>query len=132
MGVRRRGKAMKLVLGFVAFTAWAGEPAPDINSVTCLKLNREIRGYIRRGVDLPLAELTLFRQTRNRLIEGFEYGLYSRDQLSTAMYELSRDVEKVVKTCRRIGSRPFVDMLPASVQKLLMATRGTSKSPAGR
>lgn len=33
--------------------AQAQAPTPDISSATCLKLNREITRYIRRGVDLP-------------------------------------------------------------------------------
>ena len=115
---------------FVALDTWAEEP--DFSSATCLKLNREVKAYIRRGIDLPLDELTLFRQARNRLIEGFEAGLYSLNQLSTAMYELSRDARTVVRACQRKGSRKFVDMLPESVQELLLTAAGTSKPLVGR
>lgn len=115
---------------FMAFGAWAEEP--DFSSATCLKLNREVKAYLRRGIDLPLDELTLFHQTRNRLIEGFEARLYSLNQLSTAMYELSRDARTVVRACQRKGSRKFVDMLPESVQELLLTAAGTSKPLVGR
>ena len=115
---------------FVALDTWAEEP--DFSSATCLKLSREVKAYIRRGIDLPLDELTLFRQARHRLIEGFEAGLYSLNQLSTAMYELSRDARTVVRACQRKGSRKFVDMLPESVQELLLTAAGTSKSLVGR
>ena len=115
---------------FMAFGAWAEEP--DFSSATCLKLNREVKAYLRRGIDLPLDELTLFHQTRNRLIEGFEARLYSLNQLSTAMYELSRDARTVVRACQRKGSRKFVDMLPESVQELLLTAAGTSESLVGR
>ena len=115
---------------FMAFCAWAEEP--DFSSATCLKLNREVKAYLRSGIDLPLDELTLFHQTRNRLIEGFEARLYSLNQLSTAMYELSRDARTVVRACQRKGSRKFVDMLPESVQELLLTAAGTSKPLVGR
>ena len=56
------------------------------------------------------------------MIEGFEGGRYSRDQLATGLYELSRDIDKVTKTCQRKTSRKFVDMLPESVRTLLMTS----------
>ena len=82
-------------------------------------MNREITRHIRRGVDLPLVELTLFRQTRHRLIEEYEAGQYPLELLATALYELARDTVKVVEACRRKPSRKFVEMLPESVQTLL-------------
>ena len=102
--------------------AQAQAPTPDISSATCLKLNREITRYIRRGVDLPLVELTLFRQTRHRLIEEYEAGQYPLELLATALYELARDTVKVVEACRRKPSRKFIEMLPESVQTLLAPT----------
>ena len=97
-------------------------PVPDITRATCLQFNREVKHYIRRGVDIPLAELTFFKLTRYRMIEGFEGGRYSRDRLATGLYELSRDIDKVTKTCQRKTSRKFVDMLPESVRTLLMTS----------
>ena len=97
-------------------------PVPDITRATCLQFNREVKHYIRRGVDIPLAQLTFFKLTRYRMIEGFEDGRYSRDRLATGLYELSRDIDKVTKTCQRKTSRKFVDMLPESVRTLLMTS----------
>ena len=108
-----------LVVMLMASVAQAQEPALDISSATCLKLNREITWHTGRGVDLPLVELRLFVQTRYRLIEGFEAGQYPLDLLATALYELARDTVKVVGACRRKPSRNFVEMLPESVQTLL-------------
>ena len=108
-----------LVVMLMASVAQAQAPTPDISSATCLKLNREITRHIRRGVDLPLVELTLFRQTRHRLIEEYEAGQYPLEVLATALYELARDTVKVVGACRRKPSRKFVEMLPESVQALL-------------
>lgn len=113
-----RGCLIVMLMASVA-QAQAQAPAPDISSATCLKLNREITRYIRRGIDLPLVELTLFMQTRHRLIEGFEAGQYPLDLLATGLYELARDTVKVVRVCRRKPSRKFVEMLPESVQTLL-------------
>ena len=106
---------------FMALGAQAEEFSSDINRATCLKLNREVKGYIRRGIDQPLAEVSLFRQTRSLLIEGFEAGQYSIDQLAAGLYELAQGAGKVVKTCQRKHSRKFVDMLPEHVKALLMA-----------
>ena len=111
-----------LVVMLMASVAQAQAPTPDISSATCLKLNREITRYIRRGVDLPLVELTLFRQTRHRLIEEYEAGQYPLELLATALYELARDTVKVVEACRRKPSRKFIEMLPESVQTLLAPT----------
>ena len=108
-----------LVVMLMASVAQAQAPTPDISSATCLKLNREITRHIRRGVDLPLVELTLFRQTRHRLIEEYEAGQYPLELLATALYELARDTVKVVGACRRKPSRKFIEMLPESVQTLL-------------
>ena len=108
-----------LVVMLMASVAQAQEPALDISSATCLKLNREITWHTGRGVDLPLVELRLFVQTRYRLIEGFEAGQYPLDLLATALYELARDTVKVVGACRRKPSRNFVEVLPESVQTLL-------------
>ena len=108
-----------LVVMLMASVAQAQAPTPDISSATCLKLNREITRYIRRGVDLPLVELTLFRQARHRLIEEYEAGQYPLELLATALYELARDTVKVVGACRRKPSRKFIEMLPESVQTLL-------------
>ena len=108
-----------LVVMLMASVAQAQAPTPDISSATCLKLNREITRHIRRGVDLPLVELTLFRQTRHRLIEEYEAGQYPLELLATALYELARDTVEVVEACRRKPSRKFVEMLPESVQALL-------------
>lgn len=108
-----------LVVMLMASVAQAQEPALDISTATCLKLNREITRHMGRGVDLPLVELTLFKQTRHRLIEGFEAGQYPLDLLATGLYELARDTVKVVRACRRKPSRRFVEMLPESVQTLL-------------
>jgi hypothetical protein len=112
-----------LVWFFVMFMA-AGARAEafsiDLRSATCLKLNREVKGYLRGAIDQPLAEMTLFRQTRSLLIEGFEAGQYSIDQLATGLYALSQGADKVVETCQRKRSRKFVDMLPERVRALLM------------
>ena len=108
-----------LVVMLMASVAQAQAPTPDISSATCLKLNREITRHIRRGVDLPLVELTLFRQTRHRLIEEYEAGQYPLELLATGLYELAREAVKVVGACRRKPSRKFVEMLPESVQTLL-------------
>ena len=111
-----------LVVMLMASVAQAQAPTPDISSATCLKLNREITRYIRRGVDLPLVELTLFRQTRHRLIEEYEAGQYPLELLATALYDLARDTVKVVEACQRKPSRKFIEMLPESVQTLLAPT----------
>ena len=108
-----------LVVMLMASVAQAQAPTPDISSATCLKLNREITRYIRRGVDLPLVELTLFRQARHRLIEEYEAGQYPLELLATALYDLARDTVKVVEACQRKPSRKFIEMLPESVQALL-------------
>ena len=108
-----------LVVMLMASVAQAQAPTADISGATCLKLNREITRHIRRGVDLPLVELTLFRQTRHRLIEEYEAGQYPLELLATALYELARVTVKVVEACRRKPSRKFVEMLPESVQALL-------------
>ncbi len=111
-----------LVVMLMASVAQAQAPTPDISSATCLKLNREITRYIRRGVDLPLVELTLFRQARHRLIEEYEAGQYPLELLATALYDLARDTVKVVEACQRKPSRKFIEMLPESVQTLLAPT----------
>ena len=108
-----------LVVMLMASVAQAQAPTPDISSATCLKLNREITRHIRRGVDLPLVELTLFRQARHRLIEEYEAGQYPLELLATALYDLARDTVKVVEACQRKPSRKFIEMLPESVQTLL-------------
>ena len=111
-----------LVVMLMASVAQAQAPTPDISSATCLKLNREITRHIRRGVDLPLVELTLFRQARHRLIEEYEAGQYPLELLATALYDLARDTVKVVEACQRKPSRKFIEMLPESVQTLLAPT----------
>ena len=114
-----------LVVMLMAFSVQAEEhAAPDLNDVTCLKVNREVKKNIRRRVDVLLVELTLFKLTRHRLIEGFEARKYPLDQLATGLYELARDTAQVVRNCQRKPSRRFVDMLPVSVQALLALGSG--------
>mgnify|MGYP003605863166 CR=1 FL=1 len=110
------------VVMVMAFDARATEPEPDITRVTCLQLNREVKDHIRRGADIPLEQLTLFKLVRYRMIDGYEAGRYSRDQLTTGLFELSREVDNVTRTCKRKISRRFVDMLPESVRTLLMTS----------
>ncbi|KAB0488877.1 hypothetical protein [Pseudomonas psychrophila] len=112
-----------LFVMFMAVEVRAEAFSNPLNRATCLTLNREVNSYIRRGIDQPLAEVTVFRQTRSLLIEGFEAGQYSIDQLAAGLYALSQGAQKVVKNCQRKRSRKFVDMLPEPVKTLLLTGR---------
>lgn len=93
--------------------------AMDLDSATCRQLNTEVTENVMRRANKPLSQLKLFKLTRSRLIDGFIAKKYSSDQLAVGLYDLSEGMVKVVRTCQRKISRPFVDMLPESTKALI-------------
>lgn len=96
------------------------DEAPDIASATCLQFNREVNHLLRRGVNMPLAELTLFELTQKHLMDGFFAGKYDNESLALGLFDLSQSMLNVTNICQRRISRKFVDLLPPSVKALLV------------
>lgn len=110
-----------LVFNATSHVPGRGHAPPELSIAQCLHLNREIESYVRRNINMPLAELKLFRATRSRLIDGYVQGKYSSDQLSSGLYALSLVSKSVTKQCLGKASHSFVHMLPSNVQGLLKA-----------
>lgn len=108
-----------LVFNYTSYRPGRGYESPELNIAKCLHLNREIESLIRRNINMPLADLSIFRATRSRLIDGYVQGKYSSDQLAMGLYELSLVSKSMARKCQRKASHSFVQMLPGTLQELL-------------
>ncbi|MFP3515701.1 energy transducer TonB [Pseudomonas sp. SIMBA_077] len=101
--------------------AQQGDQPYDLATITCLELNKEVNEYVRSELNIPLADLTVFRFTQKQLIDGLVSEKYSSEQLSVGLYDLSQGMVKVAKVCKRKKTRLYADQLPPSVKALLVS-----------
>ena len=92
----------------------------DLGGATCRQLNTEVERYMRRKINMPLAQLKLFMATHDWLVGAYIAKKYSSEQLAVALFDLSQGMVRVVQTCQQKRSRKFMDILPESVRTLLM------------